>query len=392
MASATPPSASARFNTGYDSHVRDRYASRTVADSGMYLLPHLDRLYTNTNNNNNKDSGIKQGRPAFTFLDVGCGPGSITIDFAQRFPRAFFMGVDPGESFISAATSRAAQLGVDNVLFVVGDVFELEEVVNRGVKEGGLEDRFGGGGTGGVMFDVVSCHQVLSHLSPSQRGRALRNMHAVAARKQGGGGGRDGGIVAAREAELEGLMSIHPETRLLSQWRRLFYSVLRSTHLSNEPSPSTPATAAGEAGNKDDDDDDDDDLEKRFPGLGSTFAGKYLLSTALSTGLWTRQEVAVTGSLNSHSEQAEKDSWVASIAPMLEDEGSSWNKRAVEYLTSPPGRGGGREGEDRMRGLTRDEALAMMKDLAGAWRDWARDNSAWLGIGSCEVVCRCSEF
>lgn len=387
MASATPPSASARFNTGYDSHVRDRYASRTVADSGMYLLPHLDKLY----NDNNKDSGIKQGKPAFTFLDVGCGPGSITIDFAQRFPGAFFMGVDPGESFIGAATSRAAALGVDNVLFVVGDVFELEDAVNRGIKTGGgggggggLEDKFAGGG----VFDVVSCHQVLSHLAPSQRGRALRNMRAVA-RKQGGG------IVAAREAELEGLMSIHPETRLLSQWRRLFYSVLRATHLSNEPAPSSTPAAAGQAGDKGDD--DDDDLEKRYPGLGSTFAGKYLLSTALSTGLWRRHKVVVTGSLNSHSEQAEKDAWVASIAPMLEDEGSSWNKRAVEHMTSPAslsggdggGRGGGQEGEDEMRGLTKDEALAMMRDLAGAWRDWARDDSAWLGIGSCEVVCRC---
>jgi len=201
--------ASARFNTGYDSHVRDRYASRTVADSGMYLLPHLDRLYNDDKTHgsvSNIDSQQEQGRrqkedghskPAFTFLDVGCGPGSITIDFAQRFPGAFFMGVDPGESFVSAATSRAAELGVDNVLFVVGDVFELEDAVNRGIKSSGMEETFG---ADGVSFDVVSCHQVLSHLSPSQRDRALRNMHA-AARKDGqqqAGDGSGGGGGARR--------------------------------------------------------------------------------------------------------------------------------------------------------------------------------------------------
>ncbi|KAH7035946.1 S-adenosyl-L-methionine-dependent methyltransferase, partial [Microdochium trichocladiopsis] len=141
--------------------------------------------------------------PVFTYLDVGCGPGSITIDFAQRFPRAFIVGVDPAESFIRAATSRAAELGVRNVLFLTGD------------------------GT----FDVVSCHQVLSHLQPSRRPAALRNMHDLARKGGvggGGGGGGGGGIVAAREAELEGLMSIHPETPLLSQWRALFYGVLRA--------------------------------------------------------------------------------------------------------------------------------------------------------------------
>lgn len=368
MASATSSTttadggASARFNTGYDPHVRDRYASRTVADSGLYLLPYLNSL--SSSNTSKTSAGEK---PGFTYLDVGCGPGSITLDFAQRFPSAFVVGIDPGESFIAAAASRAKELGVQNVLFVVGDVFALEGAVQKGLKEAGLEGKFGleNAGTSGI-FDVVSCHQVLSHLAPSRRGKALANMHAVAR--------RDGGIVAAREAEIEGLMSIHPETPLLSQWRTLFYSVLRATHLSNEPTNPGDGNAEG--------------LEKKYPGLGSTFAGKHLLPIALSTNLWTREQIAVTGSLNSHSQQGEKDGWVASIAPMLEDQGSGWNKRAVEYLTSSPPSGA--EGQDGkgMRGLTKEEALKMMRDIAGAWKDWAKDDGAWMGIGNCEIVCR----
>ncbi|KXJ89134.1 hypothetical protein Micbo1qcDRAFT_165907, partial [Microdochium bolleyi] len=94
------------FTTGYSKNVQDRYAARTVANSGTYLLPYLDRL----NSSNPGSSNNTPGRPAFTFLDVGCGPGSITVDFAQRYPQAFFVGVDPGITFVEAARARAADL------------------------------------------------------------------------------------------------------------------------------------------------------------------------------------------------------------------------------------------------------------------------------------------
>ncbi|WP_438003003.1 class I SAM-dependent methyltransferase [Sorangium sp. So ce321] len=40
-------------------------------------------------------------------LDVGCGPGTITIELADRFEEA--IGLDPDEDMLTAAADRALQ-------------------------------------------------------------------------------------------------------------------------------------------------------------------------------------------------------------------------------------------------------------------------------------------
>jgi ubiquinone/menaquinone biosynthesis C-methylase UbiE len=49
-------------------------------------------------------------------LDVGCGPGTITIGLADRFEEA--IGLDPDEEMLAVAADRAAAAGIDNVRWI----------------------------------------------------------------------------------------------------------------------------------------------------------------------------------------------------------------------------------------------------------------------------------
>ena len=52
-------------------------------------------------------------------LDVGCGAGLTLCLIAQAFPTSRCVGYDPSESAIRLARARAADLGLDNIDFVV---------------------------------------------------------------------------------------------------------------------------------------------------------------------------------------------------------------------------------------------------------------------------------
>lgn len=81
-------------------------------------------------------------------LDVGCGPGTISIDLASRIPQGFVYAFDVSPEAIEQARQNAEEKGIKNVRFEVGSIFEWSKM--DGVKEG--------------AFDVVHAHQVLQHL------------------------------------------------------------------------------------------------------------------------------------------------------------------------------------------------------------------------------------
>src|SRR5882757_6132468 len=101
-------------------------------------------------------------------LDVGCGPGTITLDIAGRVTPGRVVGVDASAAVIEQAQRDAA--GVDNVEFATGDIYALD-----------FAD---------ASFDVVHAHQVLQHL-PDPIG-ALREMRRVC---------KPDGVVAARDSD-----------------------------------------------------------------------------------------------------------------------------------------------------------------------------------------------
>ncbi|KAF8495038.1 S-adenosyl-L-methionine-dependent methyltransferase, partial [Gautieria morchelliformis] len=98
-------------------------------------------------------------------LDVGCGPGTITADLASLVPKGHVTGLEYAPEVLTQARSTAAQRGLTNIEFVVGDVNGLD---------------FPDG-----TFDVVHAHQVLVHVGDPVQ--ALREMRRVA---------KPGGIVA----------------------------------------------------------------------------------------------------------------------------------------------------------------------------------------------------
>jgi trans-aconitate methyltransferase len=243
------------FATGYSKSSLDRYAYRTVETCCVYLLPHLQSLPTD-----------------FTFLDIGCGPGSITTDLASRFPRAKFTGIDPGKPFLEKAEALARERNVaENTTFKFGDLDSLSDV---------LGEQMG-------TFDVVHCHQVLNHLSDPVAG--LKILKAAAK--------SNGGIVAVREAT-----SVHGD---------IFYPLLPKLKRWQELQKAIQSSATG-----------------RDPGMGAE-----LLEISLKAG-FPRAKIQASASTWCYSEPAEKAMWAESIVSMLENKDSFWYKKAVALGTA----------------------------------------------------------
>lgn len=170
-----------RYTHGHHESVLRSHSWRTVENSAAYLAPYLV--------------------PGATILDVGCGPGTITIDFAARVAPAHVIGMDASAEIIEKATELAAERDVSNVEFVVGNAHELP-----------YDD-----GT----FDIVHAHQVLQHVSnPVALLRELRRVR------------RPDGVVAARDVDF-GACFWYPDSEGLSNWLAL----VRAAQSGNEGEP-----------------------------------------------------------------------------------------------------------------------------------------------------------
>ncbi len=164
------------YTHGHHESVLRSHTWRTVENSAAYVAPLLS--------------------PSTTVLDVGCGPGTITIDIGLRVAPGRVIGVDASADVIAAAARRSQDLGVDNVEFVVGDAYALQFEDDR--------------------FDIVHAHQTLQHLADPVR--ALQEMFRVT---------KPGGVVAARDADYGGMFWF-PSTTGLDQWMMVYQAVHRS--------------------------------------------------------------------------------------------------------------------------------------------------------------------
>jgi SAM-dependent methyltransferase len=125
-------------------------------------------------------------------LDVGCGPGTITLDIARRVTPGRVTGIDASAAVIAEAAAAASADGVD-VEFRTGDIYALD-----------VPDQ---------AFDVVHGHQVLQHLSEPVA--ALREMRRVC---------RAGGVVAARDSVYRSF-TWFPRDARLDRWLDLYCAV-----------------------------------------------------------------------------------------------------------------------------------------------------------------------
>ncbi|MBS0023182.1 methyltransferase domain-containing protein [Microbacterium paraoxydans] len=164
----------ATYTHGHHESVLRSHNVRDIANSAAYLRPHLT--------------------PETRLLDVGAGPGSITVDFAGVVAHVTATEID--ESALSLSRDLAAQRGLDNLDFSVEDVHALSFADDT--------------------FDVVHAHQVLQHVADPVQ--ALREMRRVTV---------PGGLVAARDADYDGFLwfPVLPE---LDRWLDLYRRAARA--------------------------------------------------------------------------------------------------------------------------------------------------------------------
>ena len=93
-----------QYTHGHHESVLRSHRSRTVENSAAYLI---DRLH-----------------PGLDVLDVGCGPGTITVDLAAFVLPGQVVGLDAETDIVDVARESAA--GVSNVTFRTGDVYALD--------------------------------------------------------------------------------------------------------------------------------------------------------------------------------------------------------------------------------------------------------------------------
>ncbi|HEV7863050.1 MAG TPA: methyltransferase domain-containing protein [Acidimicrobiia bacterium] len=159
---------------GHSDSVLRSHRWRTADNSAAYLLPHLAE-------------GMR-------LLDVGCGPGTLTVDLAGRVgPTGDVVGVDLSTAVVAEAAALATAADVGNVTFQAGDFRTLP--------------------LGEGSFDVVHAHQVLQHLRDPVG--ALAAMGRLA---------RPGGIVAARDSDYPAFLWTPADPRL-DRWREIYLAV-----------------------------------------------------------------------------------------------------------------------------------------------------------------------
>lgn len=136
-----------------------------LIEQGRFFGDLTERLF--------RDAGM---RPAMRVLDIGCGVGDVSFLAASLVgPEGAVTGVDRSPEAIGVAASRAAETGVANVQFIVGDIASL---------------------TLPQPVDVVVGRLVLMYLpDPTAVLRHLRTLVA------------DGGVLAFQEFDVQGATS-----------------------------------------------------------------------------------------------------------------------------------------------------------------------------------------
>lgn len=152
------------------------HGSRTAEEAAAFLLNHL--------------------KPGMSLLDIGCGPGSITIGLARYVAPAPVVGIDQAPEAIAAARRLAEDENVPNVRFEAASVYELP-----------YDDE---------SFAVVYGHQILQHLADPVA--ALREAARVL---------EPGGYIAVRDADY-GTMTHHPHDPALDEWLATYHEAARA--------------------------------------------------------------------------------------------------------------------------------------------------------------------
>lgn len=166
------------YSHGHQPSVLSSHAARTAQNSCAYFL---DRI-----------------APGQRILDLGCGPGSITMDLAELVgPTGSVTGVDFSPEAIAHAHAAAQERGDNRTQFVVGNLVDVDVEPDS--------------------FDIVHAHQVLQHVADPVSALAAMARYC-----------RPGGLIVARDADY-GAMAWYPHSPGLDQWHETYCAGARST-------------------------------------------------------------------------------------------------------------------------------------------------------------------
>jgi SAM-dependent methyltransferase len=153
------------YTPGYSANAVNFMARRSATTHASFLLPHL--------------------KPGMSLLDIGCGPGTISIGLAQAVAPGKVIALDASSNQIEAGRRRAAEAQISNLQFQDGSVYSLPFPAEE--------------------FDVVFAHAVFEHLKEPDS--ALREIRRVL---------KPAGRIALRSPDWGGFI-IAPETSGLAR-------------------------------------------------------------------------------------------------------------------------------------------------------------------------------
>lgn len=166
----------ATYTSGHPESVVRSHNWRTAANSAGYLLSILN--------------------PDMKILDVGCGPGTITADFAALVPDGYVIGMDAESKVLEQAQANASSRGLKNIHFETGGVHALPYPDDS--------------------FDVVHAHQVLQHCGEPVK--AIVEMRRIL---------KPDGILATREVDMS-VNQWYPEYHAFEEWLNIYMRVARA--------------------------------------------------------------------------------------------------------------------------------------------------------------------
>ena len=161
------------YTPGYSSNAVDFMSRRSAGQQARFLLPYL-----------------KSGQ---RLLDIGCGPGTITLGLAKIVAPGEVTGLDPAESQLNVARQNGAKNKIENARFMAGSIYELP--------------------FSGEQFDLVFAHGVFEHLLEPIT--ALREIHRVL---------KPNGLAALRSPDWGGFI-VHPLSSMLEAAMELYQKI-----------------------------------------------------------------------------------------------------------------------------------------------------------------------
>jgi ubiquinone/menaquinone biosynthesis C-methylase UbiE len=164
-----------QYTMGYGPAAIALMSMRSAKSHAGFFLPHL--------------------KAGMDVLDCGCGPGTVTLGFAELVAPGNAVGTDIEESQVTLATENASRRNISNARFEVGNIYHLP-----------FAD---------ASFDAVFTSAVMGNLW--EPGLALHEIRRVL---------KPGGVVALKEFDHGGDIAYPPEPAM-AQYEELYRRLRR---------------------------------------------------------------------------------------------------------------------------------------------------------------------